>query len=53
MRVKFAKQFTRYLIPFQELESDKKGFEFWKGVVLKNQKKPPRTATANIYAIGF
>ena len=45
MHVRFAKQFTHYLILFQELESNKKKFEFWKGVVLKNQKKPPRTAT--------
>ena len=28
MHVKFAKQFTHYLILFQELESNKKGFEF-------------------------
>ena len=46
MHVKFAKQFIHYLILFQELESSKKIFGFWKGVVLKNQKKPPRTATA-------
>ena len=28
MHVKFAKQFTHYLILFQELESNKKVFEF-------------------------
>ena len=49
MHVKFAKQFTHYLILFQELESNKKVFEFCKGVVLKNQKKPPRTATAGLW----
>ena len=46
MHVKFAKQFTHYLILFQELESNKKILVL-KGVVLKNQKKPPRTATAS------
>ena len=41
MHVKFAKQFAHYLILLQELES----LVSEKGLVLKNQKKPPRTAT--------
>ena len=52
MHVKFAKQFIHYLILFQELESNKKkSLVSEKGQFLKNQKKPPRTATAYHWSV--